>query len=46
MCKDVKGSKLILLETDVAEVFHDNESVNEALRLLIMISDRKLKRAA
>lgn len=30
-----EGTNLILLAPDVAEVFKDNESVNEALRLLI-----------
>ena len=32
-----EGTNVILLEPDVAEVFKDNESVNEALRLLIKI---------
>lgn len=41
-----EGTNLILLEPDVAEVFQNNESVNEALRLLIKISDSSLKRAA
>ncbi len=41
-----EGTNLILLEPDVAEVFQNNESVNEALRLLIKISDIRLKRAA
>lgn len=41
-----EGTNLILSESDVAEVFQDNDSVNEALRLLIKISDRRLKKAA
>lgn len=38
-----QGTNLILLEPDVAEVFKDNESVNEALRLLIKIAGQKYK---
>ncbi|MCP4347841.1 MAG: hypothetical protein GY795_20250 [Desulfobacterales bacterium] len=41
-----EGTNLILLESDVAEVFKDNESVNEALRLLIKIAGEKYKKAA
>jgi len=41
-----QGNNLILLESDVAEVFKDNESVNEALRLLIKIAGAKYKKAA
>ncbi len=37
-----EGTNLILLAPDVAEVFKDNESVNEALRLLIKIAERKV----
>lgn len=36
-----EGTNLILLEPDVAEIFKDNESVNEALRLLIKIAGEK-----
>jgi hypothetical protein len=36
-----EGTNLILLAPDVAEVFKDNESVNEALRLLIKIAGEK-----
>lgn len=36
-----EGTNLVLLESDVAEVFKDNESVNEALRLLIKIAGEK-----
>jgi len=32
------GTNLALLAPDVAEVFHDDESVNEALRSLIRIA--------
>lgn len=31
----VKGTNVVLLEPDVAAVFHDSESVNQALRVLI-----------
>lgn len=41
-----EGTNLILLAPDVAEVFKDNESVNEALRLLIKIAGEKYARAA
>lgn len=33
-----KGTNLVLLEPDVAEVFHTDEAVNEALRLAIKIA--------
>lgn len=41
-----EGTNLILLAPDVAEVFKDNESVNEALRLLIKIAGEKYSKAA
>lgn len=41
-----EGTNLILLASDVAEVFKDNESVNEALRLLIKIAGEKYAKAA
>lgn len=41
-----EGTNLILLETDVADVFKDSESVNEALRLLIKIAGEKYTKAA
>jgi hypothetical protein len=34
-----KGSNLVLLAPDVAKVFHDEESVNAALRTLIRASN-------
>ena len=39
------GTNLVLLDSDVAEVFKDNESVNEALRLLIKIAETEYKKA-
>jgi hypothetical protein len=41
-----EGTNLILLAPDVAEVFKDNESVNEALRLLIKIAGEKYAKTA
>ncbi|WP_254564502.1 hypothetical protein [Oscillatoria sp. HE19RPO] len=35
-----KGTNLVLLDPDVARAFPTQESVNEALRLLIKISER------
>jgi len=37
------GSNIVILSPDVAEVFHDSESVNEALRTLIRITRRNNK---
>ena len=31
----MKGTNVVLLDPDVAEVFHDSETVNQALRKLI-----------
>lgn len=35
------GTNLVLLDADIAEAFPTNESVNEALRLLLQISQRQ-----
>ena len=35
------GSNVVVLDTDVAKAFPTSESVNEALRLLIEIAERK-----
>jgi len=37
-----KGTNVILLEADVAEVFKDSESVNQALRALIQIAKQQV----
>ena len=37
-----KGTNVILLDTDVAEVFKDSESVNQALRALIQIAKQQV----
>ncbi len=34
------GSNVVVISQDVAEVFPDSESVNEALRMLIKIAQR------
>jgi hypothetical protein len=39
-----KGTNLVLLEPDVAEVFKDSESVNHALRMLMELAGKELKR--
>jgi hypothetical protein len=41
-----QGTNIILLEKDVAEVFHDDASVNEALRTLIRLHGQKPQRLA
>ena len=33
-----EGNNVVLLEADVAAVFHDSESVNRALRMLIDVA--------
>ena len=38
------GSNVIVLSPDVAEVFPDSESVNEALRVLVKIARRRAKK--
>ena len=35
------GSNVVVLEPDVAKVFPDSSSVNEALRALVKIAERK-----
>lgn len=39
-----KGTNLVLLDPDVAKVFKDSESVNHALRMLMDLADKELKR--
>lgn len=34
----MRGTNIVLLDPDVAEVFHDSESVNQTLRLLMNIA--------
>ena len=36
----MEGSNVVLLDPDVAAVFHDSESVNQALRVLINAARR------
>lgn len=33
-----QGTNVVLLDSDVAAVFHDSESVNRALRMLIEVA--------
>ena len=37
-----RGTNIVLLDSDVAEVFHDSEAVNQALRTLIVITKNRL----
>lgn len=36
----MKGTNVVLLDADVAEVFRDSEAVNQALRTLITIAGK------
>ena len=36
----MEGTNVVLLEPDVAEVFRDSETVNQALRILINIAKK------
>jgi len=38
----LEGTNVVLLEADVAEVFRDSESVNQALRVLINIAKNQV----
>ena len=38
----IQGTNVVLLDSDVAEVFRDSESVNQALRVLINIAKSQL----
>jgi len=40
-----EGSNVIVLDPDVADVFKDSESVNDALRTLAEIAQRQSKKA-
>ena len=40
-----QGSNVVVLSPDIAEVFPDSESVNNALRMLIEIADRSAGKA-
>jgi hypothetical protein len=40
----MEGTNVVLLEPDVAEVFRDSESVNQALRVLINIAKNQVPR--
>jgi hypothetical protein len=38
----MEGTNVVLLEPDIAEVFRDSESVNQALRVLINIAKNQV----
>src|SRR5437870_5543077 len=39
----MKGTNVVLLDPDVAEVFPDSQAVNEALRVLAQLAKRQAK---
>lgn len=41
-----EGSNLVFLDPDVAEVFRDSASVNEALRILVKLARQQADRSA
>lgn len=41
-----EGSNIVVLSPDVAEIFRDSESVNEALRMLIKIARKNAEKIA
>jgi len=41
-----QGSNVVVLSPDVAEMFPDSESVNNALRMLVEIAGRTVSRAS
>ncbi len=40
-----QGTNVVVLEPDVAAVFHDAEAVNRALRMLIQIARKQVEEA-
>ena len=38
-----QGTNIVVLEPDVAEVFHDAASVNRALRMLIQVARKQVE---
>lgn len=40
-----EGTNVVLLEPDVAAVFHDAEAVNRALRMLIHVARKQVEEA-
>jgi hypothetical protein len=41
-----QGSNIVILSPDVAEIFPDSESVNNALRMLVEIAGKSVSKAA
>jgi hypothetical protein len=44
--KFARGTNIVVLDPDVAEIFSDSESVNKALRALAELAAKQKKRAA
>lgn len=40
-----EGSNVVILSPDVARIFPDSESVNEALRILVKVARQRVKKA-
>lgn len=40
-----QGTNIVLLDPDVAAVFHDAEAVNRALRMLIQVARKQVEEA-
>ena len=40
-----EGSNIILLDPDVAKLFPDSKTVNDALRVLVKVARQKVKKA-
>jgi hypothetical protein len=40
-----QGTNVVMLEPDVAAVFHDAEAVNRALRMLIQVARKQVEEA-
>jgi hypothetical protein len=39
-----QGTNVVILSPDVAQVFPDSESINEALRVLVKVARQKVKK--
>jgi hypothetical protein len=39
----MKGTNVVLLDPDVADVFTNSQAVNEALRVLVQLAKRQVK---
>lgn len=43
--KYAQGTNIIILDPDVADLFPDSKSVNDALRVLVKVAQQKVKKA-